>query len=169
MGELILDRRYSPNYETYRGTAYYGRVDFVTLRTGLPPIDEFLTWIAVDVVEFNVSAQKGRMLQLKIWRNDAMWGFIPTYDWKLEFWFYFPTEARLEALAIPAVVWTILKLILLAIISVAIAAAIWGAVEIFWLPPEERKEIYETLSWAIFLGAFGFGVTPIIIELLRSR
>ncbi|MHA1262919.1 MAG: hypothetical protein ACTSSA_12645 [Candidatus Freyarchaeota archaeon] len=161
--DLFLDKKYSPDYEEYRGTAYYGRVDFTTLRTGLPPLDEFLTWLSVNVVEANVSAQKGRMLELKIWRSEGVVGIVPVYNWMVEFWFYFPASAQISTLAIPSIVWTILQLVLMAVIAVAIAASIWGAKEVIWGPPEAPPII----PYAILLGVFGFAFTPIIIEALR--
>ncbi|RKX44049.1 MAG: hypothetical protein DRP27_07365 [Thermotogae bacterium] len=167
---LVYERRY-PDYDTYRGKAYYCKIAFKTLRTGIPPLDDFCRWVAEKAVEANVALKHGRMLWLKIYRSPSVWGwFIPTWDWVVEWWFHFstPRAERYEmavssALGVPAVVYEIVKLAMYVLLAYAIYASLKEAKEVFW--PKEEAPL---LAYAALLGAFGLAITPIIIELVRK-
>jgi len=165
MGELVLDKRYEPDYSGYRGTSYYGKIVFSTLRTGIPGLDDFLAWIAEGVVEVYVAAQGARMLEMKVFRDATFWGPIPTYAWELEFWFFFPAA---QAAAIPAAVWTILELIAAALFLWAFAVAISKVQELVWGPPSERGAI-PWIPVAILVAALGIAFTPVAVEYMRKR
>jgi len=156
--QLVYDQMW-PDGTTYRGAAFYGIVEFTTWRTGLPPLDEFNVWLARQVVEFHVTVNGGSMLEVKCWNEESTWGFIPTYNWRLEYWFHGSPLDPATIAAIASAITTAIVAICIVISLSQIKEIIWGGRGVTW-------------GWivpaAILLAAFGFAVTPIIVGAMKK-
>lgn len=122
--DLIYRKKY-PEYDSYRGVAYVPKIDFSTLRTGLPPIDDMARAVTEQAIEFWVWTKGGRMLETLIWREDSSWQGVPTYTWRAEFRFYLPGEAAVIPAAVPAIVIAIIEAIISALPIILIGLVIW--------------------------------------------
>lgn len=158
--ELIREIKF-PEYDTYRGIAYYSSISFITAR--IPWIfDQFAFQIAEKAEE--EIRKYGTPLYIEVWRG----GIALNYVFVINYWFYTSEQAGLSktSLVIPAAVWAIVQAV---IYAAAILLGIWlitksirEVKEIIWGPPDVP-------SWARMILPLALGASLVMFIYLKFK